>query len=349
MNEKKHLTPVWIIYADGRRLDTVHEGALRSITVKDCLNGLSSFSLIFDTAEAKIREEGLLSMESEVTIHLGYKDDVEAVFSGEVVGFRGIYSDSGSEQLEVTGSSALHKLDHGSRHRGYEGKKPSDVIKLMLEGYSLKGEVEDFGAAREYHTEETITDFDYLMEMAGAYGKEVYADGSTVYVKDEITIKPDEVIYEWGKSLFNLDASQNILGVVSEVECIGQERLKEECFTGKASMKDIPVKLGGEKDWSGISKGGSGVFVDTYVDMSCKDTEEAKQIAIGRLQKNSYKFICASGKGEGNHKLRPGMRVTIKMVGGAFEGEYMAESVTHNFDRLGGYRTDFTLKRNMSP
>ena len=28
MGENKHLTPVWIVYVDGKRLDTDHEGAL---------------------------------------------------------------------------------------------------------------------------------------------------------------------------------------------------------------------------------------------------------------------------------------------------------------------------------
>ncbi|MDR0320560.1 MAG: hypothetical protein LBI28_03585 [Treponema sp.] len=76
MSESKHLTPVWIIYADGRRLDTEYEGALRSITVTDKLNGASEFSIIFDTTEVKVREIGLLSFGSEMLIHMGYKDDI---------------------------------------------------------------------------------------------------------------------------------------------------------------------------------------------------------------------------------------------------------------------------------
>ena len=31
MGENKHLTPVWIVYVDGKRLDTDHEGALGQI------------------------------------------------------------------------------------------------------------------------------------------------------------------------------------------------------------------------------------------------------------------------------------------------------------------------------
>ena len=82
MDANKHLTPVFIVYVDGKRLDVEHEGALRSITISDCLNGISTFSLVFDTGDVKIWEKGILSLESEVSIHLGYKDDVDVNLCG---------------------------------------------------------------------------------------------------------------------------------------------------------------------------------------------------------------------------------------------------------------------------
>jgi phage protein D len=39
--------------------------------------------------------------------------------------------------------------------------------------------------------------------------------------------------------------------------------------------------------------------------------------------------------------------INIKIVGEDFEGEYMANTVTHCFDRKSGYITEFALKRNM--
>jgi phage protein D len=349
MSENKHLTPVWIVYVDGRRLDVEHEGALQSITVCDALNGISAFSLVFDTAEIKVREKGLFSFESEVSIHLGYKDDIEEVFRGEALEFRGMYPESGVEQLEVIGSSVLHKLEHGTRYRSYENKTPSEIIKGILDSYSLKGEVEEISASHEFESEENISDYDYLLEQAKAHGKQLYADGTTVYVKDEIAVRNDEIIYEWGKSLKSFDASQNVSGLLSGVEYIGWDSLKNESFTGSASLDDMPVKIGGEKDWSTVSKDGGGKCIETHIDTNCKDTDEAKKLATGRLQNNSYAFGYASGLVEGDYKLRPGMRVAIKAVGEAFEGEYIAETVTHRFDRRNGYSSKFTLKRNMIP
>jgi phage protein D len=349
MNENKHLTPVWIIYVDGKRLDVEHEGALRSITVKDVLNGISEFYIVFDTAEVKVREKGLFSFESEISIHLGYKDDVEEAFRGEVLGFRGIYPENGVEQLEVRGSSVLHKLEHGMRYLSYENKTPSEIIKGILESYSLKAEVDDINVAHEFQSEENMTDYEYLTEQARSHGKQLYADGLTIYVKDEITAHTDEIIYEWGKSLKSFDAAQDISGLISKAEYIGWDSLKNESFAGSSELGDIAVKIGGDNDWSAVSKGGGGKSVETHIDMNCKDADEAKKLSAGLLQNNSYLFGYAHGKGEGNYKLRPGMRVVIKAVGEMFEGEYMCETVTHLFDRKNGYSSEFTLKRNMCP
>ena len=347
MSENKHLTPVWIIYVDGRRLDTEYEGALRSITVTDRLNGVSSFSVVFDTSEVKVREKNLISHGSEISIHLGYKDDVEEVFSGDVLGFLGIFPEAGTEQLVVSGRSVLQRLNRGARARSFEKKTASDVITGIIDGYSLKAEVEAFGAARDFQTEEDQTDLDYILMLAEAYGKQVYAYGSTIYVKSEVSVRSDEIIYEWGKSLISLEAAQNSHDLLSEVDFLGWDNLKSESFAGKAVLKDIPVKIGGGKDWSKITIGGNVEYADTKPDLNSRDRDEAKQLALGLLQNNSYSFGYAEGKGEGNYRLRPGMRVTVKMVGERFEGEYTASTVTHRFDMRSGYITEFTLKRNM--
>ncbi|MDR0312965.1 MAG: hypothetical protein LBI14_05150 [Treponema sp.] len=348
MSENKNLTPVWIIYADGRRLDAEHEGALRSITVTDRLNGISEFSAIFDTNDVKVLEKGLISLESEISIHMGYKDDAEEVFSGEVLTIKGIFSESVGEQAEVSGSNVLHRLNHATHTRSFEEKTPSDILKGLIDGYSLKAEIDEFGAVGEFQSEESQTDYEYLMELAETYGKQVYACGTTIHVKDEITVRDDEIVYEWGKGLVRLEAAQDIRRLISGVDYAGWDHLKNESFAGKAELKDMGVKVGGAKSWADKAKSGDGQYADFRADLNCKDGDGAAQLALGILQNNSYAFGNAKGRGEGNYRLRPGMRVTVKTAGEAFEGEYVAEAVTHRFSRSGGYTTEFLLKRNMS-
>lgn len=346
-DENKTLTPVWICYVDGKRLDTKHEGALKKIVVKDTLNGIGQCSLLFDTSAEKLLDLGDLALESEVSVHLGYKDDVEEVFNGVITSFEPRFKEFGHEMVEVVCSNAMYNFAHGQHFTSVENKTYSDAIKDIIEAYSLTADVDSFGASFEFNDFDGISDYDFIQEFSKLYGKDFYAYADKVYVKDSIEVRSDEVIFEWGKSLIDFYPKMSIGNLFSEVNCFAWDSAKGEGITGNAKIADVPVKVGGSKDWTKLSKGGNGKFVHNIGKVKMFDNDDAKNIALGVLQKNSYNFITANGKSEGTYKLIPGMRVNIKYVGKLFEGEYIAESVTHEFDITSGYTTSFTLKRNM--
>jgi phage protein D len=233
--------------------------------------------------------------------------------------------------------------------RSYEEKTGSEIIKGLIEGYALQAEVEDFGGVLAFSAQAYKSDYEYLMGYANAYGKQVFADGKTIYVGGEISVRTDEIIYERGKNLIRFKGARNILGAVSDIDIIGWDHLKNESFVGHASLSDIPLKVGGGQDWAGVSKGGSGTYKRSQINHDVKDRDDAKQLALGMLQTNTYSFSSGEGSGEGNNKLRAGMRVTIKMAGKDSDGEYLAEEVIHHYDYREGYITGFSLKRNMIP
>ncbi len=346
-DENKTLTPVWIVYVDGKRLDIKHEGALKKIVVNDRLNGVGTFSLLFDVSAEKLLELGTFALESQISIHLGYKDDVEEVFDGEITAFAGLFEEFGHEMVEVRGCNALYKFKHGNHHVSFENKTCSDAIKNIIENYSLTAEIDSFGASRLFQSVTGKTDYDFILSAAKRYGKDVYAYGNKVYVKDSIELRTDEVIFEWGKSLISFYPVKDISELYSSCNSVGWDSLKCEGFSGTAKLGDIHKKVGGSNDWTSCSKGGNGMWINNIIDESILDEDDAKNVAIGSLQDNSYKFITARGKAEGTYKLLPGMTVSIKYVGQEFSGEYITTSVTHEFSNINGYTTSFTLKRNM--
>lgn len=348
-DENKTLTPVWICYVDGKRLDTKHEGALKSITVRDRLNGIGQCEFLFDTSAEKLLELGDLVLGSEVSVHLGYKDDVEEVFNGVITTFAPQFKEFGHEMVEVICSNALSNLRHGNHYVTAENKTYSEVIKEIIEKYSLNADVDSFGPKLEYFDFDGETDYDFLQNYSKLYGKDFYAYADKIYVKDNIQIRDDEIIFEWGKSLIELEPRINIENLFSEVNCIGWNPLKCSEIVGNAKIADLPIKVGGSNNWTQLIKGGENKFIHNIASIKFFDEEDAKNIALGVLQKNSFLFITAAGTAEGTYKLLPGMRVNIKYSGSKFEGEYIAEKVTHIFDISSGYTTLFYLKRNMYP
>ena len=66
------------------------------------------------------------------------------------------------------------------------------------------------------------------------------------------------------------------------------------------------------------------------------------------MQNRSMEYQTGAVKCEGNRHIFPGMRVTVKYVGEAFSGEYIAERVVHELSVSRGFTTEVYVKRNMS-
>ncbi len=345
-DNNKHLTPVWIVYVDGTRLDTVHEGSLQRIVIDDKLNNVGTATLEFDSSAVKIRDTGTFSLESEVSIHLGYKDDCELVFTGEVTDFEIKLNEYDHDQLIVKCSNCLYKLKNATQSISFESKSLSDILKEKIENYSLTANIDSFGTTKLFTVENLISDYDYIMTAAKNYGKSVYAYESDVYIKDEITINKNDVIMEWGKSLILFNGTESLSDQLSECTFTGWDENKCESITGTATLNDIPLKVGGSKTWEDNSKGAGGKWKSIFTSDDLFDNDDAKNRAIGYLMNKSFNYQTCIAKCEGNYNVHPGMRVTMKYVGEKFSGEYIADRVIHEFSTVNGYTTQIFGKRN---
>ena len=343
----KHLTPVWIVYVDGQRLDIAHEGALQRIVVDDKLNDVGLATLEFDTSYLQVRDAGTFWLESEVSVHLGYKDDCQQVFVGEVTEFIQEYKEYGHQRLKVVCKNCLHRLQNAHQALSFEFKTLSEALVSRLESYGIKAQVDSFGT-KKYFVESQITDYEFLMESANKYGKTVYAHGNKVYVKDEVTISNEDVVLEWGKSLVYFRGRESLKGQLSGCSFVGWDSRKGQGITGRVSLGEVPVKVGGGRSWEDNSKAAGGRWHSTIMEESLRDREEAVVLAKAYLQNLSMQYQMAECKCEGDQRILPGMRVTVKYVGESYSGEYIANHVIHEFSVYGGYTTTLYLKRNMA-
>jgi phage protein D len=346
MSDNKRLVPTCIIYVDGARLNTACEGAFRSIRIYDTLNRIGECAVDFDYGDLGKENSKTFSFDSELSVHLGYKDDINEVFNGEITGVGISLPESGASRYKVKASSRLQRLNHAKRNRVFENKTPSQAIKDILSRYDLQADCDSFGVEKAHWRSPEQTDMELVLWLARQYGKDVHAFGNKAYVKERMTRKRDEIIYEWGKSLIDFRAVESIKNQPGSVRVIGWDAMKAESFSAKKKISDVSQKVGGGSDWTKLSKSGA-QWVHNIYDMDVADSKEAEELALGKLRETGFQFLRAEGSGEGNSKLSAGMEVTVKYVGKAHSGDYIAESVTHDFSLENGYITEFRLKRNM--
>ena len=345
-SENKTLTPIWIVYADGARLPWKYEGALKKIRVSDRLSSIGTASLVFGMSALDFDNDDVFSEGSEVSVHLGYKDDVEEVFSGEVTGFVPRFGEYGAPQMEVQIETKLHRLDKGIRAKAFESKTTAQIIKEIITNHNLKAEVEEFGPKHNYTEQRNITDYDYITLLAYRYGKAVWCQGSTVHVKTEITPSDDDVILERGKSIISARTRTSIAKQLSAAACTGWSIMDCRGFAATATMKDIPLRIGGEYSWEDNSKGYDPKRTEQITTEEILDEEDAAAVAKAYIQNRSFKFQSCDIKTQGNYRIKPGNRLTVKYIGKQSDGEYLVYSVEHDFSVQDGYFTTCHLKRN---
>ena len=133
---------------------------------------------------------------------------------------------------------------------------------------------------------------------------------------------------------------------LSAVTATGWDVMKCEGFTATATMKDVPLKIGGEYCWEDNARGYDPHKVTQINSADFTDEAEAMEIAKAVILKRSLQFQTCEAKTEGNYHIRPGNRITIKYLGKESDGEYLVSSVEHTFNVLDGYFTTCHLKRN---
>ena len=345
-SENRTLMPVWIAYVDGVRLGTGYEGALKRIYIHDRLDFAGTASLLFGSSPLDFCNDGTFTIGSEVSIHLGYKDDVQEVFAGEVTGFAPRLDEYSVPLMEVKMHSKLHRLDKGTRCASFEHKTPAGIIRDIVQGYNLNADVEEFGPEYNYIEQKNFTDHGYIMYLAGKYGKTVYCHGNTVHVKTEITPTDDDVVLEWGKTIISARTKTDLAAQLSAVTATGWDMRKFSGFTATATMKDVPLKIGGEYCWEDNAKGYDSHKVGQLSSSSFTDEKDALEVARSVLLGRSLQFQSCEAKTEGNCRIRPVNRLTVKYLGRHSDGEYLVYSVEHSLSVQDGYFTTCHLKRN---
>ena len=184
------------------------------------------------------------------------------------------------------------------------------------------------------------------MYLAGKYGKTVYCHGNTVHVKTEITPTDDDVVLEWGKTIISARTRTDLDAQLSAVTATGWNMRKCSGFTATATMKNVPLKIGGEYSWEDNAKGYDPHKVGQLSSSSFTDEKDAMEVARSVLLGRSLQFQSCEAKTEGNCRIRPGNRLTVKYLGRHSDGEYLVYSVEHSLSVQDGYFTTCHLKRN---
>jgi phage protein D len=345
-DDLKSLTPTFIVYINGTRISVDQEAAVKRIVVQDRLDAPATCSLILSDPKRQWTDSKDFSEGNQVSVHLGYKDKVAEVFNGEIIGMVAEFRRGTDGIVTVRASTTLHRLARAKKTLCYNEKSDADILKQIVSDCGLSFKGSDISTERTFVARKDRSDYEFLMDLARRNGCRVWAKEKEIHVKKAPDRAKDSVIVEWGKTLLEFHADSDCRKIFTEVEVIGWNNEKAKAVTGKAAAADISNKIGGDKLGAKIVKDNFSAVKMVVMDQEVVDANSADALAKELLTANSFSLVSAEGKSEGNQKIIAGATLTIKEAGDRFSGDYLVNSVKHQFESGSGYTSVFSLTRN---
>lgn len=307
-------------------------GRIADLVVETTFDGADRFSFTLNYPFDEERDQfagldwDLFSIGTDVEIAMGYGDDGQLtdLLTGKIQSINTEFTTDRGPSVQVSGYGLLWEMMQGSNSASWTETSIGDVIKDVLSSYSFSTvEVESAGIRREKLIQDERSDYQFVDQLATAYGFEFYAERDTVKVlpRSSGPNDSDPVAELWyGEDL------HDFFGEITEQRQSHQVEVRSWDVQKKEEMT--------------VTAGNSSAQHKEVYRIPAMSRDEAEQIAETKLSQFSDGIVQAHGETDGIPALRAGVTVELAELGSRFSGTYHVTNATH---RMGasGYRTTF--------
>jgi uncharacterized protein len=294
-------------------------------------------------------DDGVFDEGNHVTIELGYVNQLDVRFGGELTACAPTFPENGVPTLTVRGYSYYQRLQHRRRDKPFEKATDSQIAQEIAKEVGLGSSVKVTDIQYPLVSPKNSTLADFLSRRAKRIGYELVVKENMLYFERPgyQTAPGPALTLEWGKSLRSFSPSLSTYNMVTEVKVQGPQTSQgggKQPLVGIAKPGDERVKLGKTTGPQVALKmlRQNALNSDEH---SVINQQEANLLALAQLEANALEFINGRGSCIGDPRLKARIVIELAGLGQRFSGLYYVTSATHTID-AGGYRTDFEVKRN---
>jgi len=361
MKVVKQYAPSYRIVVGGKDLQLGTNVDVLSVSVTDTVDQADSFTFTVrdrhpDHKRLFAGGDKLVWMDSStfkegtgVEIFMGYVDDRRLMIQGSIKAVTYNFPESGPPTVQVQGFSALHDLQQKRRREPFENASDSDIAKEIASKAGMIAKVDETGTKVPLYSPKGASFAEILRQRAERNGYEVKVSGKTLYFqRPGYRREPGPVLtFEWGRNLRSFSPRLTISGMLAGVRVRGSQTSRgggKKPVVGEALPGKERVKMG-KQSASEVANELNRENTLLLNDHDVHSQEEAKEMALSKLEATSMGFIVGRGSVAGEPRLVARIVIKLEGLGQRFGGNYYVTSATHTIDSS-GYRTDFEVKRN---
>lgn len=346
------LAPNCDVLIDDRPLKIVPQSGLTRLEITQDLEAPGMVTLEFDDywdlSKGAIDDSliDLFELGGQVEVKLGYGQQSESVFIGDITGLEPEFSREGPPRLVVRGHDFSHRLMRGTKTQTFTEMRDSDIVSQVARGAKLSVQASRTKEKLDYVLQHNQTDLAFIRQRAARIGYEAIVEHKKLLFRP-FKLKEKSTLTLHLEDLWEFSPRLSTLGLVDKVEVRGwNPSQKKPEVIGKAQVGDQQFAKLGRVSGAKVAVKEFGRATRQIINQTASSIPEAKAIAEGQLNLIALGYITGQGSCQGNSALRPGNLITIEGIGKQFSGDYYVTATTHRYSEEVGYETEFTVRRN---
>lgn len=329
------------VLIDGTEVSNTHQ--IVAVNIWQEINKIPAARLFIVDGESNIEDFTITSGNDfkpgkKIEIKLGYKNNVEKVFSGIIISNSiGIKNDH--TELNVEAKDETFKMTINKGNRYFTDKIDSDIAEQLLEENGLTDrEIESSSPLHKQLVQSNISDWDFMIGRIDVCGMFCVIDNSKISIRKPDLNAESKLKLTYGDDILDLNAEMDARTQNTEVRTSFWDFITQTILTGESE----PVNISGE---SSITSDDLASVANKPYEMRSPVTlkqEELKSIADAKKTRQSLSKIKGTVKYQGIRKVLPGDFITINGIGTNFSGKIFVSAIYHEFAE-GDWTTQATL------
>ncbi|MBN2738711.1 MAG: phage late control D family protein, partial [Spirochaetales bacterium] len=292
MSDKK-APPTFIVYLNGARMNPELEGRIKKIAITEKIDHITIVKMEFADAIPHVADNEELTPGSEIKIEMGYLDETDELFNGEITGMKIALQKGSASTCTITAKNHLHRLARIKKSRFYVDMTDTDIIKQIADEACLGADVDEVGTEHAFVTQTNQSDFDFIMELAERFNCQVWSEEKKLFFKQNQGNKSEDVVLEQDKTLITFHATRQTESLITEATVVSWDVDKQEAISGTVTAGDI----GGNGPQ--LVQDSFGDRVNVVTNRAAIDNNAAEKLAKDILVRNAREFVRATGESEG--------------------------------------------------
>jgi phage protein D len=302
-----------------------------------------AFTLRFADPEFTLVDDAVFEIGKTVDLSFCSPDGRRLVklLTGEVTALEPDFTQDGIF-LTVRGYDKSHRLNRVRKTETFQRMSASQIAQKIASAHGLTAQVKSTTPRPKFTQQSNETDWEFLWRLASVFDYEVGVEGGSLYFRPGGG-DAEPVEFRWADSrplLLALRPRVTAVQQVKDVEVRSWDPEKKREIVGKASVGQIGTKIGIERS-TVVNAFGGGTMVIS--DAPVTTQEEADALAHSVAAQHALAYCEADGASEGDPRIVPGAKLSIKGIGRRFGGDYYVSKVTHAFGGGTGYVSRFVI------